>query len=469
MAWVSFGGSTVKRQRVGKTLDLYDKKPEGEISMHEFEQFALDRKRVLSGIESAYSKGLKHEERKATIDKLLGQYLPERNWDEAQLTEDRRKDHVSHSILCFTYSRTRDLQNWLLRQEDRLFKHRFNALSLDLRATVMCELRGADWNPITKEQYEDVKHKLLAVFGGRNMNMLESSYSTANAEYFHKIKEPWTHIYTVPFEDVCALVRDRQVFLEGGKAYVLSRDLDAIASVSFCERLTRKLGRYREEFEEKRHEERERLGPLMVAIPGADVCPPLPAHGQVMLRELPAVLEASAPLCMRSSYSVLQSEHHLKDNGRRQFGLFLKGIGLSMADALLFWRKHFTNVDGERFEKQYAYNIRHQYGQEGKRTNYKPYDCAKVIHAPLDTSGATGCPYRNHGPEKLRTTLAKMGVAADVVKDVLAKRHEGQYKEACTQVFRALHKNSNFKDVVQHPNQYFSESRKCYKEMEGDM
>ena len=72
MAWVSFGGSTVKRQRVGKTLDLYDKKPQGEISMHEFEQFALDRKRVLSGIESTYSKGLKYEERKATIDKLLG-------------------------------------------------------------------------------------------------------------------------------------------------------------------------------------------------------------------------------------------------------------------------------------------------------------------------------------------------------------------------------------------------------------
>lgn len=41
-------------------------------------------------------------------------------------------------------------------------------------------------------------------------------------------------------------------------------------------------------------------------------------------------------------YSALKNDHHLKHNARQQFGLFLKGIGLSLEDALTFWRTEFT-------------------------------------------------------------------------------------------------------------------------------
>lgn len=41
-------------------------------------------------------------------------------------------------------------------------------------------------------------------------------------------------------------------------------------------------------------------------------------------------------------YTALKTHHHLKHWARQQLGLFLKGIGLSLEDALIFWRTEFT-------------------------------------------------------------------------------------------------------------------------------
>ena len=121
----------------------------------------------------------------------------------------------------------------------------------------------------------------------------------------------------------------------------------------------------------------------------------------------------------------LASESHLKHWGLQQLSLFLKAIGLPMEQALLFFRQQFAprcaytshhlapsgplalqhvllpqlqacaaqprdalphdchflrSTSGEKFARQYAYSLRYNYGQEGKREDWSEYSCVRIIN-----------------------------------------------------------------------------------------
>ena len=58
------------------------------------------------------------------------------------------------------------------------------------------------------------------------------------------------------------------------------------------------------------------------------------------------------PLCMRAAHDGLKKDHKLKHDARRQYGLFLKGAGMSMEESLLFFQNEFTKVmSGDDFNK----------------------------------------------------------------------------------------------------------------------
>ena len=45
---------------------------------------------------------------------------------------------------------------------------------------------------------------------------------------------------------------------------------------------------------------------------------------------------------MRHLHESLRKDHHLRHFGRLQYGLFLKSIGLTLEQALAFWRAEFV-------------------------------------------------------------------------------------------------------------------------------
>ncbi|KAJ0677071.1 putative DNA primase large subunit, eukaryotic/archaeal [Helianthus annuus] len=140
------------------------------------------------------------------------------------------------------------------------------------------------------------------------------------------------------------------------------------------------------------------------------------------------------------------------------------GVGLKLDDALAFWKAEFSQkVGAERFDKEYAYSIRHNYGKEGKRTDYTPYSCQKIILSTPGVGDHHGCPYRHFSEENLRAALGKMGVSSRALEDVIEKARNRHYQLACTLTFEALHASS-CDAGINHPNQYFSDSQKILKE-----
>ncbi len=53
-------------------------------------------------------------------------------------------------------------------------------------------------------------------------------------------------------------------------------------------------------------------------------------------------------------------------------------LGLSIDEALAFWRKAFSSIQDDKFNKEYRYNFRHSYGLEGKRANYAAWRCVAL-------------------------------------------------------------------------------------------
>ena len=68
--------------------------------------------------------------------------------------------------------------------------------------------------------------------------------------------------------------------------------------------------------------------------------------------------KTSFPLCMRFLHEALRNSHHLRHGGRLQYGLFLKGIGVTLQDAMRFWRDEFTKLmDVDKVTINFAYIV----------------------------------------------------------------------------------------------------------------
>ena len=406
-------------------------------------------------------------------------------YSEERLKLERQKDHYSHFILRLAFSSTEDLRRRFARIEATLFKLRFqNDDARERQAFV--ESLHLDWEVASDEEKQRLAVGLLNATPGLKR---------------HEVDEGgW---FKVNFETVPELVESRRVFLKAGMAYVPAKEQMSMVLAGFSAKLDQGLEvRKRTNMIEversalsstliqltaralPRLDEDDRLTPILnhlsknfstpdstisdsdTALPGAPInatsIDPLSQH---------------FPLCMRNLHLTLRKNSHLKHFGRLQYTLFLKGIGLSMEDCLIFWRQSLKFKTDDEFNKDYRYNIRHNYGDVGgdatrRGRGYSPFSCQKILtEHPPGNGESHGCPYRHFSVDNLTSILQQTGVNdRDVLRGIKEDVEKKRYHIACNRVFEWAHKGVIRRvkedgswgvadlDTIVHPNTYFRRS-----------
>ncbi|NXM47186.1 PRI2 primase, partial [Gymnorhina tibicen] len=436
-----------RREQYPHSLQFYLEPPTESISLVEFESLAVDRLKLLKVVENL---GVSYVRNTDTYKSKLESELRKLKFPYKALAEDdyeaRRKDHISHFILRLAYCQSEDLRRWFLQQEMDLFRYRFKQLSEGLMQKFL-EHVNLSFEAIGEDLKNELADELCASTPGFNMT---------------KVKEQM--FYKVGLADAVDLFRARRVFIKDGFAYVPFKEIDVIVLNNYRTKLSKALALTARSLPSIQSD--ERIQPLLSHLSHSYVGPDYSVQkntGKISLEQIDALSVKSFPLCMRQLHRALRDSHHLRHGGRMQYGLFLKGIGLTLEQALEFWKKEFIRgkVDADKFDKGYAYSIRHNYGKEGKRTDYTPYSCMKIIMSnPPSQGDYHGCPFRHSDPELLKQKLQSYKISPSGITQILELVKGMHYQLACQKYFELAHDVDDIGFSLNHPNQYFTESQK---------
>eukprot|EP00569_Conticribra_weissflogii_P004614 CAMPEP_0171334390 /NCGR_PEP_ID=MMETSP0878-20121228/4619_1 /TAXON_ID=67004 /ORGANISM="Thalassiosira weissflogii, Strain CCMP1336" /LENGTH=479 /DNA_ID=CAMNT_0011835463 /DNA_START=156 /DNA_END=1594 /DNA_ORIENTATION=- len=443
----------------GPHVDMYLVTPSFELSLDEFEEYALARLKVLRIIEEMKTRNVPPENFRSALETSI-----KNNLTSAKSAEESKKiDVASHFILRAAYCRTEDLRRWFIAQEGRLFRHRlegivrFNSGNVSLLRDFL-ERNEFDLDRVTRDEKERLRQNLQSIPG--SPNPMEFNV---------------TEYCKVPFVQALELVKKRECYVEKGFAYVPLPNIVSIVCEKFRASLSKSLALASQVFGQVAEEENSRIGPLLKSMNSQYTGSGAPsaitdANGEnlVTAATVDALAAQSMPLCMQQLHSGLKRDHKLKHQGRLQFGLFLKGAGMTMDEHLLFFQREFTRImTAEQFTKQYSYSIRHMHGKEGKRASYTPYTCTKIIfgNAPQAAVEHHGCPYKHYDDQNLSALLTKLNIGTISERDaILSLKKDGHFQLACQKHFEVKHPDAKhaegvkLDDVGNHPNSWFSAS-----------
>ncbi|XP_077164144.1 DNA primase large subunit isoform X10 [Paroedura picta] len=206
------------------SLQFYLQPPTENISLVEFESFAVDRLKLLKLVENL---GVSYVKNSPEYKQKLEAELRRLKFPYRALVEDdyeaRRKDHISHFILRLAYCQSEDLRRWFIQQEMDLFRYRFNQLNDQLVEKFLAYINLA-YDKIEATEKTNIADELVNSTSGLNFTKVEEMV-----------------YYKVPFCDAVDLVRVRRVYFHGGYAYVPHQDIITIVLNNYRTKLSKAL------------------------------------------------------------------------------------------------------------------------------------------------------------------------------------------------------------------------------------
>lgn len=421
-------------------LNFYTQPPSSEVTIEEFEQWAVDRLRVLAELDRIQSQ-------KGNIDQdlrpILRKYLTLSPGDGTSRTShaERRKDHYSHYVLRLAFCRHPEAASKFVRLETSLFRYRFMTDDPADRRAFVESLSIS----IQKAPEEDLA-------------AIPSELKSGD-------------MYKVDWTRVPDLVENRRVFLRDGFAYISDEQQVSLLANEFSERLQESLMRLSRVV--GRLDESDRLIPILdhmsqgfnwAVYQEQDASGPVDHITADMVQKLDQ--QKHLPLCMSVMHRAANRDHHAKYNARTYLTRFLKHAGMEIDDCLTYWRRVFCGLSEDKF-KEHSYNIRHQYGLVGSRINYQSPRCIDIADKIPSGNDTCGCPYRYMQPHALEERLKGYGVNDKADLSYIRQCNENkQYHLSCSHVYSLTHPNdtTKYEGNIMSPNQYFA---RAYEQMKA--
>ena len=244
-----FAEATNKVQTYAHRLNFYTDPPTADITLEQFEQWAIDRLRVLAELEACSFRNKSPKETAAHMQAVLVKRMPlevgsasagsgsgsgSRSGpaEAAQRRNDqRRKDHYSHFILRLAFASTEELRRRFARVETALFRLRWESEDPSSRQAFVAELGGMEWcESVGAAERDALRDELEAVLWAEHRGARKVMPAVED--------EAW---FKVAWQRVPELVEARKAFVKAGKAYVPAREQATMVFAEFTQRLEKQL------------------------------------------------------------------------------------------------------------------------------------------------------------------------------------------------------------------------------------
>jgi len=455
-------------------LSFYGEPPADEVSVREFEEVALDRLRLLH----AFDRLCGYDSRLGDIPDMRPKVSRDLHETRLELTypsgvtavqqfqEQKglfcRRDVISHFALRLAFCKTRDAREWFLRQEQRLFVLRFDALSPDAQEAFL----KSSGLPCKKFQVDDKKD---------NQVLQKLQQATPAAKNWRDGQAVFDRtFYEMPFFEVHpSLISRRQVVVKGGTAFVPSSALKIILAGKFKERVSASLDVAFNGLPAALSD--PRVGGFLRLLQDHGlqllVAPKSSSNDDVgeklTLENFEEFLVRSFPPCMRRLVEKQRElKKHLKHAGRLQLRPFLKECGFTIDDSMRWWRQELCRdpeIDVNVYEKNYTYDVEHTYGKKGHFQGQNAFGCPKVIGFPGEAVGQVhGCPFKQLDIPSLRQQLHRWRLPETYVGEIEKFVNGKHFQLGCIEYFKAMHPGHEGDGVGNAPGEFFRESCRCH-------
>ena len=456
-------------------LSIYDRKPQMEFSIDEIEKAAISRLAVLRWIETRTlqkrrllpkqfrrTNECKQEENTKYLTDILA---------ENHLLSNHQYDNLSHFILRLAFTEIGDYTSWFIKHETSLFESKFRLSSPN--SDNIKRIESILFNNITYPLY-NANDIILNDLNGRSP-IPHFDFNTNCSDKSRSIQSAYFPFHILPFEQ-CSnkLIAQRKVFIRNGYAFVPHFLYPQIVCNQYFKYLKKQMKKTKVALNKMKKDQAVmyELSKIMHLIKKMDKISLSADNRYIHVDDNARNMQLRHynidsvshlfPLCMKYSHHSLLKHGHLKNNARVHFGLFLKGIGLSLEESLIYFEKRFTQKRS-KFRLEYAYLIKHFYGKKGGLKNYSPFNCSRIIQksANIGDGDHCGCPFQLFDDESLKKFIKEcydVDINVDNAKDI-----EQQLK--CKQLFHLLNGDvlrcehaMDIEDIYSdwnHPNRYF--------------